>query len=82
MREQEYPRLFSVLLGNPASRDATWTYLKAHWDKLAVETTSFGGAGAVAALGNFCSTVERDDVTKFFETHPRSGGRADSPAEC
>jgi aminopeptidase N len=73
VREQEYPRLFSVLLGNPASRDATWTYLKAHWDKLAVQITSFGGAGAVAALGNFCSALERDDVTKFFETHRAPG---------
>jgi aminopeptidase N len=73
VREQEYPRLLSALLGNLASRDAAWTYLKAHWDKLAVQITSFGGSGAVVALGNFCSAVERDDVTRFFETHRAPG---------
>jgi aminopeptidase N/puromycin-sensitive aminopeptidase len=73
VREQEYPHLFSALLGNPASRDAAWTYLKTHWDTLSVQITSFGGAGAVAALGDFCSAVERDDVTRFFETHQVPG---------
>lgn len=73
VREQEYPRLFSALLGNPASRDAAWSYLKAHWDRLAVQVTSFGGAGAVVALGNFCSVATRDDVTQFFDQQRAPG---------
>ena len=73
VREQEYPRLFSALLNNPASRDAAWSYLKAHWDRLAQQVTSFGGAGAVVALGNFCSAESRADVAGFFSTRRAPG---------
>jgi aminopeptidase N len=75
VREQEYPRLFSALLNNPASRDAAWSYMKGHWDKLAERVTSFGGAGAVAALGSFCTAASRDDVTSFFEKEKAPGAQ-------
>ncbi len=75
VREDEYPRLFNALLSNGASRDVAWTYMKAHWDKLAEQVTSFGGAGAVAGLGNFCTAASRDDVETFFKTHTAPGAQ-------
>ncbi|HSM86295.1 MAG TPA: ERAP1-like C-terminal domain-containing protein, partial [Candidatus Limnocylindrales bacterium] len=50
-----------------------WAYLKAHWDGLAEKVTSFGGRGAVSALGNFCLDAERDDVRQFFAGHRAPG---------
>ena len=73
IRQQDYPRFFGALLANPATRDAAWKYLKDHWDNLAQKVTSFGGAGAVSALGNACTVGMRDDVKQFFASHPAPG---------
>ena len=73
VRQQDYPSFFAALLGNPAARDETWKYLKSHWDDLAQKVTSFGGRGAVSALGNFCSVAAKDDVQQFFATHRAPG---------
>ena len=73
VHQQDYPAFFSALLTNPATRPAAWAYLKTHWDSLALKVTSFGGRGAVAALGNFCSATERDDVQQFFAGHRPPG---------
>jgi aminopeptidase N len=73
VHQQDYPSFFSALLANPASRPAAWAYLKDHWDSLAVKVTSFGGRGAVSALGDFCSVKERDDVQQFFASRRPPG---------
>ncbi len=75
VRQQEYPVLFSVLLANTHTQDAAWTYLKEHWSDLAEKVTSFGGRGAVSALGNFCSEEKRADVAQFFQRHPAPGAQ-------
>jgi aminopeptidase N len=75
VRQQDYPRFFGALLANPATREPAWTYLKSHWNDLAQKVTSFGGAGAVSALGNFCSAEMRDDVQQFFSDHPAPGAQ-------
>ena len=88
VRQQDYPRFFGALLSNSAARDLTWKYLKAHWEDLAQKVTTFGGAGAVSALGSACSQDMRDDVTQFFATHRAPGAQhisanpvADLPVE-
>src|SRR5207248_1976162 len=73
IRQQDYPRFFGALLANPATRDAAWKYLKDHWDSLAQKVTSFGGAGAVSALGNACTTEMRDGIKQFFANHHAPG---------
>ena len=75
IRQQDYPRFFGALLSNPAARDVAWQYLKSHWDDVSQKVTSFGGAGAVAALGNACSAEMRDDVRQFFADHPAPGAQ-------
>lgn len=73
VRQQDYPGLFAALLANPASRDAAWNYLKTHWTDLQEKVTSFGGRGAVSALGDFCSSQEKQDVQRFFADHRAPG---------
>jgi aminopeptidase N len=75
VRQQEYPLLFGVLLANPHTQDAAWTYLKEHWSELAEKVTSFGGRGAVSALGSFCSEEKHADVAQFFQQHPAPGAQ-------
>src|SRR6185437_4784500 len=75
VRQQDYPRFFSALLSNDAARDAAWKYLKGHWSDLAAKVTSFGGAGAISALGNACTLEMHDDVQQFFQTHPAPGAQ-------
>jgi aminopeptidase N len=73
IRQQDYPRFFGAMLSNPATRDAAWKYLKTHWDDLAEKVTSFGGRGAVSALGDACSESMREDVQQFFASHKAPG---------
>jgi aminopeptidase N/puromycin-sensitive aminopeptidase len=73
VREQDYARLFPTLLANGPAREIAWAYLKAHWDVLAEKVTTFGGRGAVSALGGFCSADMRDDVRSFFADHRAPG---------
>ena len=75
VRQQQYPLLFSTLLANAHAQDAAWAYLKEHWSDLAEKVTSFGGRGAVSALGNFCSPGLRADVAQFFQQHPAPGAQ-------
>jgi aminopeptidase N len=72
VRQQDYPRIFPVLLAG-AGREMAWDYLKAHWNDLAEKVTTFGGRGAVSALGGFCSAPMREDVKKFFADHRAPG---------
>ena len=73
VREQDYPSFFSALLDNPAAHDQAWQYLKLHWDGLSQKVTSFGGRGAVSALGSSCSERDKEDVKQFFSTHRAPG---------
>ncbi|HLK08966.1 MAG TPA: M1 family metallopeptidase [Candidatus Angelobacter sp.] len=73
IRQQDYVRLFPALLAESPGREIAWDYLKAHWDSLAEKVTSFGGSGAVSALGGFCSIERRDEIKQFFATHHAPG---------
>ncbi len=73
VRINDYPNFFGSLLGNPATRDAAWSYVKEHWDDLRTKVTSFGGRGAISSLGGACSSKFRADVHAFFATHPAPG---------
>ncbi len=73
IRQQDYVRIFLALLAESPAREIAWDYLKAHWDELAEKVTSFGGRGAVSALGGFCSIEKRDEIKQFFATHRAPG---------
>ncbi|MGZ4860893.1 MAG: ERAP1-like C-terminal domain-containing protein, partial [Candidatus Angelobacter sp.] len=73
LRQQDYVRLFPELLAESPAREIAWDYLKSHWDGLAEKVTTFGGRGAVSALGGFCSLEKRDDIRQFFAAHSAPG---------
>jgi aminopeptidase N/puromycin-sensitive aminopeptidase len=73
VRQQDYVRLFPALLSESPAREIAWDYLKAHWDSLAEKVTTFGGGGAVSALGGFCSIEKRDEIKQFFAAHRAPG---------
>lgn len=73
IRQQDYVRLFPALLAESPAREIAWDYLKAHWDSLAEKVTTFGGGGAVSALGGFCSIEKRDEIKQFFAAHHAPG---------
>ena len=75
VRQQDYPRFFGALLSNSAAREQAWQYLKTHWDEVSQKVTSFGGNGAVSALGSACSEKMRDDIQQFFSDHPAPGAQ-------
>ena len=73
IRQQDYVRIFPALLAESPAREIAWDYLKAHWDALAEKVTTFGGGGAVSALGGFCSVEKRDEIKQFFTAHRAPG---------
>jgi aminopeptidase N len=73
IRQQDYVRIFPALLAESPAREIAWDYLKAHWDSLAEKVTTFGGSGAVSALGGFCSIEKRDEIKQFFASHRAPG---------
>ncbi len=64
-----------ALLGNPKSQDATWDFMRAHFDELKQKTG--GGLGGVGIFlygsHNFCSTQKAAEVKQFFDQHPFPG---------
>jgi aminopeptidase N len=63
------------LLGNPASQNATWDFMRQHFDELLKKTG--GGLGGVGIFlygaHSFCDSEKAVEVKQFFEQHPFPG---------
>jgi puromycin-sensitive aminopeptidase len=74
VRGQDLYLLLS-LLGNPASQNATWDFMRAHFDELMKKTG--GGLGGVGIFlygaQSFCDSQKATEVKQFFEQHPFPG---------
>ncbi|MEO6815081.1 MAG: M1 family metallopeptidase [Edaphobacter sp.] len=70
VRNQDSWRIFSILLQQRATRAQAWTYIQQHWDKVHAQFTTNSGVRVVAAAGAFCTPEGRDQVTRFFGSHP------------
>jgi aminopeptidase N/puromycin-sensitive aminopeptidase len=70
VRNQDALRLVASALYSDENRDRTWAYVKSHWDKIRPQLTPEMGGGLVSATSSFCTAAERDDVEKFFASHP------------
>ena len=73
MREQDVGSYLAGLLRNPEARDRAWKFLQEHWSELKGKIVSFGGSGAVGALGGYCSADKEKEVRDFFNSHPLPG---------
>jgi aminopeptidase N/puromycin-sensitive aminopeptidase len=70
VRNQDAAIQLAIGLRIPENRDATWSFIKAHWDQVQSKLTTDLGARLVRSTGSFCSEESRDDVKKFFASHP------------
>lgn len=72
VRFQDTTSMMSSVLTNPYGRHLAWTFVKKNWSKL---LSRYGGAffmlsRLVESVGEFCRESDRQDVEKFFKTHP------------
>ena len=70
VRNQDAAIQFAIGLEIPENRDATWNFIKTHWDQVQAELTTDLGSDLVSSTGSFCSAEARDDVKSFFTAHP------------
>ena len=71
VRTQDAPTLIGGVMGQPWSRDAAWTFVKANWDTLNKLLGVFGGITRIAgSVGAFCSRDKEAEVEQFFKEHP------------
>ncbi len=74
VRGQDLYILLSML-GNPVSQNATWDFMRTHFDQLQAKTG--GGLGGVGIFlygaQVFCSTEKATEVKQFFQQHPFPG---------
>ncbi|HUR37044.1 MAG TPA: M1 family aminopeptidase, partial [Terriglobales bacterium] len=73
MPPQDVISFMSTLIGNEASRGASWTFLKKHWMEMREKVVTFGGGGAVGALSGYCDLEHRKDIEDFFREHRAPG---------
>ena len=70
VRNQDSGGLIGQMLEQPGTREATWTWMQAHWDRVQVQLTPFSGQRIVGSASAFCSTARHADVSAFFTGHP------------
>ncbi len=70
VRNQDAALQFAIGLEDPDTRDATWRFIKMHWDQVNADLTTDLGSYMVAGAGSFCTADARDDVKNFFASHP------------
>ena len=68
IRVTEIPRLLFAQLGDPETREATWAWLKEHWDALLerAKGNMFGGGHTLEAIAVFCDQAHAEDAASFF----------------
>ena len=71
VRTQDVGGLIAGVMSQPWSRDASWSFVKTHWDELTQKLGVFQGIPSIiGVLGSFCSTAAAADVRQFFAAHP------------
>lgn len=78
VRNQDLPGLLFGIMGNPASQQAGWKYLKAHYDEFAKRMPAGLDEDVAAGLvSGFCDAASRDDAKAFLE--PKLAGHPQRP---
>jgi ERAP1-like protein len=66
LRESEMSRPLWTQMGNPATREAAWTWFKAHFDAMLARLPKRNGAWLVGMGRSFCDEPHADDVQAYF----------------
>jgi len=70
VRNQDAAIQLAIGLQVPENRDATWQFIKTHWDQVQAEVTTELGSYLVGGAGSFCTNEAHEDVKSFFASHP------------
>jgi aminopeptidase N len=71
VRTQDTASLLAGLMSRPASRDAAWAFIQAHWPALTQKLGTFQGIPTiVGSVGAFCSAERAAEVRQFFDRNP------------
>lgn len=70
VREQDFTQFIGGLMANPAARDATWDFVKSHWNEIQPKLSTWGGAYIIGDTRTFCDTAHRQEIADFFHAHP------------
>ena len=70
VRNQDAAIQLAIGLQVPENRDATWQFIKTHWDQVQAEVTTELGSYLVGGAGSFCTNEAHEDVKSFFAAHP------------
>jgi len=74
IRAQDAPTLIRQLMQRPSASAATWEHLKTNWDTVVRSFGIFQGIPAVVgSVQHLCDMRSRDDIARFFGTHPVAG---------
>jgi aminopeptidase N len=74
IRTQDRGLFLAAVLANRDSRDTAWAYIQANWASIERSIgVSFGGLPVVIRAADFCSSTAREDLSRFFDTHPVKG---------
>jgi aminopeptidase N len=73
MPAQDVIGFMSRLIGNDATRDIAWAFLKEHWKEMREKVVTFGGGGAVGALSGYCDLQHKKDIEDFFKQNRAPG---------
>jgi aminopeptidase N/puromycin-sensitive aminopeptidase len=69
VRNQDAAIQYAIGLQNNETRDLTWKYVQANWEKVRALLTTELGSGLVGSTGSFCTAADRDSVKQFFAEH-------------
>ncbi len=66
IRAQDAWMPYAWLLGNPATRERAWAFVKANWTALSAKVGPRGGTRVVGAAGGLVSAAWKEEVAAFF----------------
>ncbi len=71
---QDVVPLLVRLLANPGAREATWSFVQAHWDRLRRRMPPLLAGRLVESTWRLLEPRHRGDVARFFAAHPLPSG--------
>lgn len=73
VKSQDSPRYLRELLDNPASRAATWQWMRTQWDHVSKRFPYWALESAVGGLGSACDPATLRELNEFFANRPTPG---------
>jgi len=70
VRSQDAPFLLNRVLGNHATQDQAWDWIRQHWAQVEAKLTNFSAGSVVNSAGTFCDAGHKQQVQQFFTEHP------------